>query len=83
MEVELSQAAKLKIPTTRWSPSRRLNTMVIKRGHLKLSLLIPWKHKVKHMDVYLELVIDELEELWRGVAVVGISRPPSSLHECV
>ena len=25
-------------------------------------------------------LIDELEELWRGVAVVDISRPPSSRH---
>ena len=41
-----------------------------------LSLLIPGKPKVKHMDVYLEPLIDELEELWRGVAVVDISRPP-------
>ena len=45
-----------------------------------LSLLIPRKHKVKHMDVYLEPWIDELEELWRGIAVVNISRPPSSRH---
>ena len=55
-------------------------SMVIKKGHLMLSLLIPRKHKVKHMDVYLEPLIDELEELWRGVAVVDISRPPSSRH---
>ena len=55
-------------------------SMAIKKGHLMLSLLIPGKHKVKHMDVYLEPLIDELEELWRGVVVVDISRPPSSRH---
>ena len=37
-------------------------------------------HPTKHMDVYLEPLINELEELWRGVAVVDISRPPSSRH---
>ena len=55
-------------------------SMAIKKGHLMLSLLIPGKHKVKHMDVYLEPLIDELEELWRGVTVMDISRSPSSRH---
>ena len=32
------------------------------------------------MDVYLEPLIDELEELWRGVMVVDVSRPSSSRH---
>ena len=53
-------------------------SMAIKKGHLMLSLLIPRKHKLKHMYVYLKSLIAELEELWRGVVVVDVSRPPSS-----
>ena len=44
-------------------------SMAIKKGHLMLSLLIPRKHKVKNVDAYLEPLIDELEELWRGIEV--------------
>ena len=50
-------------------------SMAIKKGHLMLSLLILEKCKLKHM-VYLKSLIDELEELWRGVTVVNINRPP-------
>ena len=32
------------------------------------------------IDELIEPLIDELEELWRGVVVVDISRPPSSRH---
>lgn len=46
-----------------------------KKGNILLSLLIPGKHKVKNMDVYLEPLIEELHELWRGVTVMDVSRP--------
>ena len=55
-------------------------SMAIKRGHTMLSRLILGKHKIKHMDVYLEPLIDELEKLWRGLALVDISRPLFSRH---
>lgn len=47
-----------------------------KKGNILLSLLIPGKHKVKNMDVYLEPLIEELQELWNGVAVMDVTRPP-------
>ena len=48
--------------------------MSIKKGHLILSLLIPGKRKVKDMSVYLPPLIDELQDLWKGVKVVDNSR---------
>ena len=47
---------------------------VNKKGHLILSLLIPGKRKVKDMSVYLAPLIDELQDLWKGVKVVDNSR---------
>ena len=41
--------------------------LAIKKGHLLLSLILPRKHKVKNMDVYLAPLIDELLVLWNGV----------------
>lgn len=49
-----------------------------KKGHIMLALLIPGQRKVKNMDVYLEPLIDELEDLWKGIKAYDISRP---LHE--
>ena len=40
---------------------------VAKKGNILLSLLIPGKYKVKNMDVYLEPLIEELQDLWRGI----------------
>ena len=54
------------------------HSMAIKKGHLMLSLLISWRHKVKKVDVYLEYLIDELEALWRGIEVTDLSKPPST-----
>ena len=48
-----------------------------KKGNILLSLLIPGKYKVKNMDVYLEPLIEELQELWRGIQVTDVSRPLS------
>ena len=48
-----------------------------KKGNILLSLLVlGGKHKVKNMDVYLEPLIEELQDLWRGVEVMDVSRPP-------
>ena len=49
--------------------------MAIKKGYVMLALLIPGKHKVKNIDIYLEPLIDELEILWRGIYVHDVSRP--------
>ena len=48
--------------------------LTIKKGHLFLSLLIPGKHKVKNMDIYLAPVVDELKLLWEGINIQDISR---------
>jgi hypothetical protein len=45
-----------------------------KKGNILLSLLIPGKHKVKNMDVYLEPLVEELLELWEGVRVMDVSQ---------
>lgn len=51
--------------------------MAMKKGHVMLALLVPGKYKVKNMDVYLQPLIEELQELWRGIHVVDVSKPPS------
>ena len=43
-----------------------------------LSLIVPGKRQVKKMDVYLVLFIDEMQLLWKGITMYGISRPPSN-----
>jgi hypothetical protein len=39
----------------------------MKKGFLLLSLIIPRPSKVKNLDTYLALVVDELKTLWDGV----------------
>ena len=39
----------------------------MKKGFLLLSLIIPGPRKVKNLDTYLALVVDELKMLWDGV----------------
>ena len=51
--------------------------LAIKKGHLLLSLIVPGKHKVKNMDVYLAPLIEELETLWTGVLVIDMSQTPT------
>ena len=48
--------------------------MPVEKGHLILCLLIPGKRKVKDMSVHLAPLIDELQELWRGIKVIDNSR---------
>ena len=47
-----------------------------KKGNIFLSFLVPGKHKVKNMDVYLAPLIKELQELWNGIEVFDVSKPP-------
>ncbi|MCO5569333.1 hypothetical protein L7F22_023045 [Adiantum nelumboides] len=46
-----------------------------KKGNVLLSLLVPGNYKVANIDVYLEPLIEELEELWRGISVVDVPLP--------
>ena len=48
--------------------------LAIKKGHLLLSLVVPGKHKVKNMDVYLAPLIVELLELWNGIQIFDASK---------
>ncbi|CAM6093785.1 unnamed protein product [Calypogeia fissa] len=41
--------------------------MAMKKGHLILSTIIPGPKQVKKIDVYLQPLIEELQELWKGV----------------
>ncbi|KAL3683528.1 hypothetical protein R1sor_001550 [Riccia sorocarpa] len=38
-----------------------------KKGFLLLSLIIPRPKKVKNIDIYLEPLVEELQQLWTGV----------------
>jgi len=42
-----------------------------------LVVIVPVRKHVKHMDVYLKLVIDELQLLWEGIQMYDIDRPIS------
>jgi hypothetical protein len=39
----------------------------MKKGFLLFSLIIPGPNKVKNLDTYLALTVDELKMLWDGV----------------
>jgi hypothetical protein len=41
--------------------------LFMKKGFLQLSLIIPGPTKVKNLDTYLSLLVDELKQLWDGV----------------
>ena len=43
-----------------------------------LSLIVPRKHQMKKMDVYLAPFIDEMQLLWKGITMYDISCPPSN-----
>jgi hypothetical protein len=53
--------------------------LITKKFFVIISLIIPGPKNVKvaNFDVYLEPVIEELEELWKGVAGLDILQPPS------
>ena len=35
------------------------------------------------MDVYLQPLIEELQELWKGIAIVDVSKPPRDRHAMI
>jgi hypothetical protein len=45
-----------------------------------LTLIVPGKHQVKNMDVYLAPLIDEMQLLWKGIRMYDISCPPSNMY---
>ena len=47
----------------------------MKNEHLMLDLIVPGRRQVKNMDVYLQLMVDELKELWDGMNVYDVSIP--------
>ena len=47
----------------------------MKNEHLMLALIVPSRIQVRHMDVYLQTLVDELKELWEGIHVYYVSRP--------
>lgn len=52
--------------------------MSVRKEHLMLTLIVPGKHQVKKMDVYIAPFIDEMQLLWKGIRMYDISRPPSN-----
>ena len=47
----------------------------VKNEHLMLALIFPSRRQEKHIDVYLQPLVDELKELWEGIHVYDVSRP--------
>jgi len=41
--------------------------MTMKKKHMMLIVIVPGRHKVKNVDVFLEPVIDELMQLWNRI----------------
>ena len=52
--------------------------MSVRKEHLMLTVIVPGKHQVKKMDVYIAPFIDEMQLLWKGIRMYDISRPPSN-----
>jgi hypothetical protein len=52
--------------------------MSVRKDQLMLTLIVPGKHQVKNMDVYIAHFIDEMQLLWKFIRMYGISRPPSN-----
>jgi hypothetical protein len=52
--------------------------MSVRKDHFMLTLIVPGKHQVKNMDVYIVPCIDEMQLLWKGIRMYEISRPPSN-----
>lgn len=49
--------------------------LITKPFHMMLALLIPGKKQVQDVDVFLEPLIDEYIEMWKGIEGVDVSRP--------
>ena len=55
-----------------------VSSMSVRKEHLMLTLIVPGKHQVKKMDVYIAPFIDEMQLLGKGIRMYDISRPPSN-----
>ena len=47
----------------------------VNNEHIMLALIVPGRKQVKNMDVYLQPLVDKLNELWDGINVYDVSRP--------
>ena len=54
--------------------------MATKTGLVLLALFIPGPHKGRNKDIYLDPLIEELEILWWGIQIHGVSCPIAA-HE--
>jgi hypothetical protein len=52
--------------------------MSVRKEHLMLTLIVLGKHQVKNTDIYIAPFIDEMQLLWKGIIMYGISHPPSN-----
>ena len=52
--------------------------MSVRKEHLMLTLIVPGKHQVKNMDVYIAPFIKEMRFLLEGIRMYDISCPPSN-----
>lgn len=48
--------------------------LTIKKRYLLFALLIPRKHKVKNIDVYLAPLVEQLQVLWNGNPIDDVSQ---------
>jgi hypothetical protein len=53
--------------------------LITKPFHMMLALLISRKKQVEDIDVFLEPLIDEYVEFWKGVQGMDVSRPIGKL----
>ena len=54
--------------------------MSVRKENLMLTLIVPRKHQVKNMDVYIARFIDEMQLLWKCIRMYDISCPPSNRY---
>jgi hypothetical protein len=46
--------------------------MSVNNEHLMLTLIVPGKHQVKSMDVYIVSFIDEMQWIWKDIRMYDI-----------
>ena len=57
-------------------------TLITKPLYMMLALIVPGKKQVQNINVYLQPLIDEYQELWKGVDGIDVSRPIGELFWC-
>ena len=50
----------------------------VRKEQLMFTLIVPGKHHVKKMNLYIVPFINEMQLIWKGIRMYGISRPPSN-----